>query len=202
MKNLKPRIYVACLAAYNNEHLQGAWIDANQDKESLYEEITQMLATSPIPNGEEWAIHDYENFGSISLSEYGFLETVSKLAEFVVEHGELEAEVLSHFCGDLDDALQALEECHRGEFDNEEEFAYHWIHEVDGREIPDLFDRSERIRTSGPCLPKAVLYQAELHSVYLNNFLLPQTLTNHATLVDTVILEYVSVLLGRLRHAV
>jgi len=32
--------------------------------------------------------------------------------------------------------------------------------------------------------------------------LLPQTLTNHATLVDTVILEYVSVLLGRLRHAV
>ena len=25
--------------------------------------------------------------------------------------------------------------------------------------------RSERIRTSDPCLPKAVLYQAELHSV-------------------------------------
>ena len=25
--------------------------------------------------------------------------------------------------------------------------------------------RGERIRTSGPCLPKAVLYQAELHSV-------------------------------------
>ena len=25
--------------------------------------------------------------------------------------------------------------------------------------------RSERIRTSGPCLPKTVLYQAELHSV-------------------------------------
>ena len=27
------------------------------------------------------------------------------------------------------------------------------------------FGRSERIRTSGPCLPKTVLYQAELHSV-------------------------------------
>ncbi len=25
------------------------------------------------------------------------------------------------------------------------------------------FGRGERIRTSGPCLPKAVLYQAELH---------------------------------------
>ena len=27
-----------------------------------------------------------------------------------------------------------------------------------------LIGRSERIRTSGPCLPKTVLYQAELHS--------------------------------------
>jgi hypothetical protein len=27
-----------------------------------------------------------------------------------------------------------------------------------------LVGRSERIRTSGPCLPKTVLYQAELHS--------------------------------------
>ena len=26
------------------------------------------------------------------------------------------------------------------------------------------YGRSERIRTSGPCLPKTVLYQAELHS--------------------------------------
>ena len=28
-----------------------------------------------------------------------------------------------------------------------------------------FYGRSERIRTSGPCLPKTVLYQAELHSV-------------------------------------
>ncbi len=29
---------------------------------------------------------------------------------------------------------------------------------------PFSFGRSERIRTSDPCLPKTVLYQAELHS--------------------------------------
>lgn len=28
----------------------------------------------------------------------------------------------------------------------------------------NFIGRSERIRTSDPCLPKAVLYQAELHS--------------------------------------
>ena len=27
----------------------------------------------------------------------------------------------------------------------------------------DIIGRGEKIRTSGPCLPKAVLYQAELH---------------------------------------
>ena len=27
----EPRIYVACLAAYNNGHLHGAWIDAAQE---------------------------------------------------------------------------------------------------------------------------------------------------------------------------
>lgn len=36
------------------------------------------------------------------------------------------------------------------------------------------FGRSERIRTSGPCLPKAVLYQAELHSVVA--FILAKTI--------------------------
>ena len=30
-------------------------------------------------------------------------------------------------------------------------------------EIREVNGRGERIRTSGPCLPKAVLYQAELH---------------------------------------
>ena len=29
--------------------------------------------------------------------------------------------------------------------------------------------RGERIRTSGPCLPKAVLYQAELHPDLITN---------------------------------
>ncbi len=31
-------------------------------------------------------------------------------------------------------------------------------------DLGNLIGRSERIRTFDPCLPKAVLYQAELHS--------------------------------------
>lgn len=31
-------------------------------------------------------------------------------------------------------------------------------------QITGVIGRSERIRTSGPCVPNTVLYQAELHS--------------------------------------
>ena len=62
MSELTPRIYVACLAAYNNGQLHGAWIDADQSADAIHEEIRAMLASSPTPGAEEWAIHDYERF--------------------------------------------------------------------------------------------------------------------------------------------
>lgn len=64
------RIYVACLAAYNNDILHGAWIDANQDPYDIWEEVSAMLMASPITDAEEWAIHDYEGFEGYSISEY------------------------------------------------------------------------------------------------------------------------------------
>lgn len=43
-------IYVADLAAYNNGHLYGCWIDAAQDADQIREEIATMLRGSPYPN--------------------------------------------------------------------------------------------------------------------------------------------------------
>jgi len=45
-----PRIYVACLASYNNGVLHGAWIDAVQDADALQAEVATMLRASPYPN--------------------------------------------------------------------------------------------------------------------------------------------------------
>lgn len=134
---MKLSIYLACLAAYNNGYLHGAWIEANQDVDSLKAEVKTMLASSPIPNAEEFAIYDYEGFGEGMISEYSSLEKVAELAEFIAEHGELGSEVMSHFCGDLKDARRALDESYHSEFSSEEDFAYYWIHEVDGREVSD-----------------------------------------------------------------
>jgi antirestriction protein len=44
------RIYVACLASYNNGTLYGKWIDASDDIAAMNEEIQEMLAGSPCPN--------------------------------------------------------------------------------------------------------------------------------------------------------
>ncbi len=37
--------------------------------------------------------------------------------------------------------------------------------------LKSVFGRNERIRTFDPCLPKAVLYQAELHSDWVGGLM-------------------------------
>src|SRR5260370_29884745 len=71
-----PRIYVAALSDYNAGRLHGAWINANQEPEELQAAITAMLAKAKEPIAEEWAIHDYEGFEPLRLSEYESIEHV------------------------------------------------------------------------------------------------------------------------------
>ena len=115
MTNQTIQIYVACLAAYNNGHLHGKWIDANRPAWAIYDDIRDVLNTSPIVDAEEWAIHDYEGFGAIFISEYEGIERVSELAGFIAEHGELGPELLSHF-DDIEQANAALEDGYHGSF--------------------------------------------------------------------------------------
>jgi antirestriction protein len=139
MNNLNPKIYVACLAAYNSGYLHGKWINAHQDTDALFEEVKNILALSPEPSAEEYAIHDYEGFGDLHINEYSSLQNISSYAEFISEHGELGAAVLAHTDGDIEEAQQLLDDCYHGEHDSEEDFAYYWTHEVDCREIPKFF---------------------------------------------------------------
>ena len=43
-----PRIYVACLAAYNAGRLHGEWIDADQQIDALWAEVNAMLNRSDV----------------------------------------------------------------------------------------------------------------------------------------------------------
>lgn len=130
----RPRIYVACLAAYNSGCLHGRWIDATTPEE-IRDAVRAMLADSPEAGAEEWAIHDYEGFEGVSLSEYASFETVCDLADFIAEHGELGAKLMSHFGNDLAEARAAFED-YAGAYRSAADFAEQ-LHEDTGTEIPE-----------------------------------------------------------------
>jgi antirestriction protein len=111
-----PRIYVACLAAYNSGVLHGAWIDATNDAWRIWDGIAAMLVASPIAGAEEWAIHDYEGFGCIRIAEYEGIERVAEIVAFIEEHGALGAAVVDHYSGDLAEAREALEDRYLGTY--------------------------------------------------------------------------------------
>ena len=131
MSQLEPKIYVACLAAYNSGRLHGEWIDANQDAASLEQAVQKIISTSPVWNAEEWAIHDLEDFGAVRLSDES-LENISEIAVFIAEHGELGAALVDDFNNDVESAKQTLEEDYYGAYANEEEFARNFFCEIIG----------------------------------------------------------------------
>jgi len=116
------RIYVACLAAYNNGQLHGRWIDACQEEAAIRDDIKAMLKASPIPNAEEFAIHGYEGFEGASVEEYSSIHNVVALAQFISDNGALGGKLLGYY-GNLDDAENAFNDHYYGELKSVAEFA-------------------------------------------------------------------------------
>jgi len=133
-----PRVYVACLAAYNNGRLHGAWIDADQPADEIWSEVRAMLATSPEPLAEEWAIHDYEGFGELRLSEWESLERVSDIATGIAEHGDAFAAWLSYDESQDPTDTQSFDDAYRGEWDSLREYAENYAEEV------GMYDAAEK----------------------------------------------------------
>jgi len=124
------RIYVACLAAYNNGHLHGNVID----EASIWEAVQAMLFASPIDEAEEWSIHDYEGFEGAQVGEYFSFESVVKIADYVRERGELGAQVLNYYGGNIEDAKARFDE-YAGEYDSLADYAEE-LTEQTGETIP------------------------------------------------------------------
>ncbi len=116
------RIYVACLASYNNGILRGVWINADQDAEDINNAIRDMLRASRVEAAEEFAIHDYEGFEGVSIHEYASIDSVAEFAAFIGQHGELGAELIKRF-DDVEAAQEAMEDSYIGCYSSVAEYA-------------------------------------------------------------------------------
>ena len=119
----EPRIYAASLADYNNGELHGSWIEAAQPTEDIHEKIHKMLGASAIAGAEEWAIHDYEGFGRFRLHEYEQIETVSRIANGIVEYGPIFAHWVEHVGTEDVEALERFDEHYLGSWDSLADYA-------------------------------------------------------------------------------
>lgn len=119
----EPRIYAASLADYNNGELHGSWIEAAQPPEDIHEKIHKMLGASAIAGAEEWAIHDYEGFGRFRLHEFEQIETVSRIANGIVEHGPIFAHWVEHVGTEDIEALERFNEHYLGSWDSLADYA-------------------------------------------------------------------------------
>ncbi|AWN73390.1 antirestriction protein ArdA [Legionella anisa] len=130
-----PSIYVACLASYNNAILHGVWIDATQSEDDIMKEIWEMLDNSTEPNAEEYAIHDYEGFGSIKIHEYEGIHNIVEYASFIQEHAELGLALLRDYS--IDDAQTMLKDHYQGCYDSEVDFARQLFDDCYAHQMPD-----------------------------------------------------------------
>jgi antirestriction protein len=128
------RIYVACLAAYNNGILHGCWIKANQEPDEIKWQIYDILKMSPIECAEEYAIHDFEGFEGVWIEEYASIDRVADIAAFIEEHGALGGKLVEYF-GDVDEARDAISDRYHGCYSSLAEFAEEITQETTS--IPD-----------------------------------------------------------------
>lgn len=129
-----PRIYVACLAAYNNGKLHGAWIDLD-GTEDVEKSIAQMLTNSPETGAEEWAIHDHEFCNN--LSEYSGLDEIKKIAQAYEECRRrfMDWEMFALYCRHTGRGLDPehcdyVEEVFAGCHDSMIDWAYSYVEET------------------------------------------------------------------------
>ena len=121
-------VYIACLAAYNSGHLHGAWIDLEDvtAAQDIRDAIACVLATSPVPGAEEYAVHDSCGLPACLAGEWLDIDQLADFAETVQELGADDLEAYRLFCANTRqlESVDDFRESYRGAHDTCWEFAY------------------------------------------------------------------------------
>lgn len=118
---LRPKVWIGCLAAYNNGVLHGDWVDAAVEGHELVRSAQEILSRSPEPDAEEWAIFDDDAFGGYQVEQYDSLEQIARVARGIKEHGNAFAAWAELHDGD-EAMLDGFEDAYLGEYDSIEDW--------------------------------------------------------------------------------
>ena len=112
------KVYVGTYAKYNNGSLSGAWLDLSDysDKEEFYEACRELHKDE---EDAEYMFQDWENVPEGLIGESWISENFFSLRDAVEDLSE----------EDADDLVRDFRDEYRGQYDDEEDFAYEIIEE-------------------------------------------------------------------------
>lgn len=147
------RLYIACLASYNEGILYGKWIEVSGDIEELREEIKTLLENSPVKDAEEWAIHDHEGFDSYKIEEYSDLTEICEHVTACLETDHdlelIDGVICSHGFS-AKEAINFIDDNYLGEYDTAEDWAEEFLKDTGDLNLPRhlsyYFDYSAYVR--------------------------------------------------------
>lgn len=131
------KIYVACLAAYNEGILHGAWINLNEcnDSDDIHNLINDMLSKSPIPNAEEWAVHDTDGISGLDKLELGDMIKLNECDTPDLIMGLINQGVVNN----IEDAIEYHENNYQGQHDSLSDYAQEFFESCGYLDdLPDL----------------------------------------------------------------
>jgi len=162
-----PEIWVGSLSDYNDGHLHGVWLDATLDAEELHAAVQFMLRNGYDRHAEEWGIFDHSDFCGADISEYESLETVSRIAKGVAEHGE----AFAKWCGymgttDMDEVERTFYDAFQGKHESTEAYVEYILQETEAYRYLDDIPSEELRRYAKYDIEQMVTdYEIELYVV-------------------------------------
>ncbi len=141
-----PSIYVASLTDYTCGFLHGVWITLDAaELDEVHAQVNSMLKDAPAVRrrlshvAEEYAIHDYDGFGSYTVHEFTPLNQVVAIAAAIAEHGDAFAEFLNDRADEsVEESITNFTDRLRGVWPTDTDFAWADFEELS----PDAFTQA------------------------------------------------------------
>ena len=125
-----PKIYVVNLNSYNNGRTRGKWYELPVDFSRIKSDLLL-----DVEHGEEYAIHDFENFYDYKVGEYSSIQELNEYAEKLEEISDRDhlkdfLEIYS-----IDDIINNKDDLDFVEAENDEDLAQELIEQMGGLEV-------------------------------------------------------------------